>query len=974
MPMISRRLLMSLLITLVALSAALAQEPLVLARDGKALATIVAKPGNTVSNLAAKELKSYLDRITGAQFTISASAEASPRIFIGDCPQARAAGLDVAPLKRDGYFRGVVGEDLYLLGRDAPTAGKLAVTSYFERGSLFAVYDFLEDVCGVRFIKAGPHGEVIPKAATLSVSRAMVREEPVFLDRSLVEFGLPTANYPDRLLHVATSQDPAAVSDRTMWGFKHRWEAGKMVAGCHSAHYLNFDERFAADHPDWFALLPNGQRAIETPRGSYLCYSHPGVAKAFTEDARAYFSGQKPETRGLKTWNKGGYREEFMVDPHDSYPYCKCEECQKIFKADPDQDFSEIIFGAVAKVAEGVQDFPGTYITTLAYGPKIQPPKTVKLPSNVRVRLCVNGPLNHSMPGTRERQLDLIKRWSERMDGDLVLWTYTDQARPTKPIAGVPQVESHSIADFLRAVKPYCNGAFFENESTSQTFRCLDEYVTMKLLWNPDQDVDALLKDYFTSFYGPAAEPIGAIYARLEDLWRKVYTIYGGDSPRYASRVDLWEKIYTEEELAGMGRLVAEAEKLAAGDEAYAWRVGMVRDEMVGRLRANREEYKRTLGVASQAQVTCYRAPVEAGADGLLPLEAWAKVPHEVLGPAMKTTKLDVLTHFKTAWSPDTLHLLFECEEPDPASDPTMAERKPDEADLWKDQTVEYMLTLEDERIMSQSQYHTIINNRGVVCDMQRALGKQDLSWNGNPVVKAEKTERGWVVRVAAPLAAMGIADAAKLARVSFNVARHRPRVDKEHEYFAWSPASRARSWTEATTHGQLIFSDEQAPEPPVNLLRNGSLDAPNERGKFFLGWGIPNDNVDDISRDSSVRWDGTTSARFHAKEPKSIALLQYVDGVKPGRTYRFSCKVRLENIEAEPGHNGAYVNFSAPDFNMLVPLHGLRGTSEWRNLEFEGTTAAKFPEGRRPYVRLRLANCTGTAWFDEVSLIEVKK
>ncbi|MEN6404790.1 MAG: DUF4838 domain-containing protein [Armatimonadia bacterium] len=974
MTMASRGMLVAILLA-VGTSCVSAQEPLVLARDGKALATIVAPQDNTVPAIAARELKSYLDRITGAQFAIAPAADASPRIFVGDCPQARAVGLDVAKLKRDGYFRGVSGGDLYLLGRDAPSPVKLVLHTYFERGSLFAVYDFLEDICGVRFVKAGPYGEVVPPAATLAVPRRMVRDEPVFLDRSLCEFGLHGYNYPDADLHATWSEDGRSEPDRAMWGFKLRWESGKMVAGCHSAHYLQFDERFAAEHPDWFALLPNGQRATNTPRGSYLCYSHPGVVQAFTDDARAYFSGQRPETRGLKTWNKAGYGDEFMVDPHDSYPYCQCADCQRVFKADPEQDFSEIIFGAVAKVANGTKDFPGKYISTLAYGPKVEPPKTVQLPSNVRVRLCINGPLYHSMPGTRDQQLDLLKRWSKRMDGDLVLWVYTDQARPTKAIAGVPQVEAHAIADFLRAVKPYCNGAFVENESTAQTFRFLDEYVTMKLLWNPDQDVDALLKDYFRSFYGPAGEPVGAIYARLETLWRKVYTIYGGDQPRFASRVDLWEKIYTEEELAGMDRLVAQAQKLATGNEAYTWRVGLIRDELVGRLHANREDYKRTLGVASQAQVLCYRAQAEPGPDGLLPMEAWDKVPNQVLGPALETDKLHVLTHFKALWSPGTLHLLFECEEPDPESDPTLPTRRTDDVDLWKDQTVEYMLTLDDERIMSQSQYHSLINNRGVVCDLHSALDKQDLSWNGNARVKAEKTEKGWIIRVAAPLAPMGIKDALKLGRVAFNVVRHRPLTDKPHEYYAWSPASRAGNWTEPTTHGQLIFRDEPVPEPPVNLLQNGSLDEPDQRGRFFAGWAVPTANVDNISRDGEIRWDGAASLRLHTDEAKEVTLLQYVDGVQPGHTYRFSCKVRLDSIAAaEQGLNGAYVNFNAPDFNLFVPEQALTGTSDWRNLEFEGTTAATFPQGRRPYIRLKIAGCTGTAWFDEASLIEIRK
>ncbi len=956
------------------ISACAQEAPLVLARDGVALATIVAPTKTTVPAWAARELKTYLDQITGAEFDIADSHDTSPRIYVGDCPEARAAGLDVAELKRDGSWRAVVNGDLYLLGRDEPGPVKIYVHNLIERGTFFAVDHFLEDVCGVRFIKGGPYGDVIPSMPTLTVEPATVRDEPYFTDRSLCQPNLHGYDYPDADVHATReSETNWHELDREMWLLRAGYGTQKLATGCHSSHYLMFDERFAAEHPDWFVLLPNGERGTAMPRGSYLCYSHPGVIQAFIDDARAYFAGEKPETRDLTTWNKCGYGDEFMVDPHDSYPYCQCEDCQRVLNADPDQSFSEIIFGAVAKVAEGVTDFEGKYISTLAYGPKRQPPKTVVLPANVRVRLCVNGPLYHSMPGTRDEQLDLVKRWSERMEGGLALWVYNNQARPTKPIAGVPQVEPHAIADFLRAVKPYVRGAYFENESTAQTFRFLDEYVVMKLLWDPDQDVDALLADYFGTFYGPAAQPVSTIYARLEELWREVYTIYGGDVPRFASRVDLWEKIYTEEELAAFDALMAQAEELAAGDEAYAWRVGMFGDEMVGRLHANREDYQRTLGVASQAQVNCYRTQAQPDADGLLPVEEWDKVPHQVLGPAMETEKLHVLTHFKVAWTPEALHLLVECEEPDPGSDPTLEGRQPDDPDLWKDQTIEYMLTVDDDRIMSQSQYHPLINNHGVVSDLHKALGKSDWAWNGDLTVKVVRDETGWTARITAPFAAMGIKDPVALGRASFNLVRHRPRREHEPEFYAWSPASQDGNWTEATLHGQLIFADEAPPEPSVDVLINGSLDETRPDGKWFDGWAVPTANVDNIFRDAEVRWDGAAAMRIEATEPETVTLLQYVDAVKPGRTYRFSCKVKLEDVvAAEPGHNGAYVNFSAPPFNMFVPAQALTGTSDWRNIGFEGTTADEFPEGRRPYIRLKIAGCTGTVWFDEASLIDI--
>jgi hypothetical protein len=35
-------------------------------------------------------------------------------------------------------------------------------------------------------------------------------------------------------------------------------------------------------------------------------------------------------------------------------------------------------------------------------------------------------------------------------------------------------------------------------------------------MWNPDQDIDAVLKEFYLKFYGPAAEP-------MADYWSAIY-------------------------------------------------------------------------------------------------------------------------------------------------------------------------------------------------------------------------------------------------------------------------------------------------------------------------------------------------------------------------------------------------------------------------------------------------------------------
>ena len=200
--MSTKPMLITVAVSLAMSASSFAADDLVLARDGKALAPIVVSGQGSVAGFAARELKDYLDRVSGAEFKIVSNADRSPRIFVGDCPAAWAAGLDVETLKRDGFYRVVAGDDLFLLGRDDAGPRNPVLNGHpgiamrpGERATLFAVYDLLEDVCGVRWFMAGPHGEVVPQRAVLSVPRAVVRDEPAFLDRRLNQFNLHHYHY-----------------------------------------------------------------------------------------------------------------------------------------------------------------------------------------------------------------------------------------------------------------------------------------------------------------------------------------------------------------------------------------------------------------------------------------------------------------------------------------------------------------------------------------------------------------------------------------------------------------------------------------------------------------------------------------------------------------------------------------------------------------------------------------------------------
>ena len=137
-----------------------AAADLTLARDGKSDYVIVlAEAATAAERTAAQELQSHLEAVTGARLPVheDANAPAGDRhIVVGPGRRLRAAAPDVdtTALGRDGIVLRTAGQTLYLAG------GR-------PRGTLYAVYTFLEDAVGCRWWTATE--SYLPSRPTLTV-------------------------------------------------------------------------------------------------------------------------------------------------------------------------------------------------------------------------------------------------------------------------------------------------------------------------------------------------------------------------------------------------------------------------------------------------------------------------------------------------------------------------------------------------------------------------------------------------------------------------------------------------------------------------------------------------------------------------------------------------------------------------------------------------------------------------------------
>lgn len=129
----------------------------------------------------------------------------------------------------------------------------------------------------------------------------------------------------------------------------------------------------------------------------------------------------------------------------------------------------------------------------------------------------IHGMDDPKSPPRREYK-EMMYRWAEVMQGRVVIYDY-DQGMlvwrdiPNPSIASIRQDIKHYKKAGILGVSTESRGA------TASVF--LNLYVRGQLYWNPDADVDALLKEFYVNFYGPAAEPMAAYWTTIHDAWEK---------------------------------------------------------------------------------------------------------------------------------------------------------------------------------------------------------------------------------------------------------------------------------------------------------------------------------------------------------------------------------------------------------------------------------------------------------------------
>lgn len=780
-----------------------AGDMLTLVKDGKAVCEIVVSPDEPVAQFAAEELQGLIERATGAKPpVVRKRTDGTPSIVLGS-GQAEAWGVDTRLLPRDAFVIRRRADAVLIAGRDDPLSDiakrmntGIGLPMAQEWATLFGVYDFAERFLGARFYFPGEIGTVVPRRADWSVPAMDIYEEPDFFQRRVSYSNgwyekLPAKEYTNQVNLMRLR-----LRGSTFY-----------IPNCHGLARFGYLERFGKTNPEYFALIRGGKRNNDTSMAmsGHLCFSNPDVVAEIAQDAEAFLTGKPASSRGVTTrrghsvWDSNvavpGY---FNVMPQDGLGetrWCRCPKCGPYWDNGTQ---GELIWGYTAEVARRMQSkgVPG-YITNMAYGMVRHVPK-VDLPENVLVMVATAGPWNEKFPASQKGSDQLIHDWNAKLKTRKVwLWNYAIQGLGRYP-GGMPTLAPRLWASYFKRLAPEIIGAFVECENDNVLFNYLNWHVFHKLAWDSSLDPEALLAEHHSALFGPAAAPMGKFFDRCERLFVDGCLPEQKDTPLgpvSASRTpsEIWEVVFDDAAMKEFDALFAEAERLAMDDADSLKRVKWFQEKFLGEIVRGRAAHIGQKREIENLVLDVPRLPegLAVTLDGALDEAAWKAAATVSLVPNRSNEKTAMATTVRLLWTPDTVYVGYECEEPLVAG-LTLDSKGRDDKGTWMDSGIELFLDTEADR---QAYYQIMVSANGSVCDaaykvLGRTERRTDFAWNCGIEAKVRIGQAGYTMEIALPTKDFGGALPSGATWVA-NFCRNRcvrGLSARENQHQTWSP------------------------------------------------------------------------------------------------------------------------------------------------------------------------------------------
>ena len=449
-----------------------AADVLPLVKDGEPVARIVLPyPSETEESRAAHELQTYLGKMTGIKLSIVAEGsegDGGGEVHIGRTKFVKGLGLNLEAIDIDGFVIKVVDNRLVLCGREL-------------HGTEFAVYRFLQKYGGVRWYIPTELGEHVPRRVEFTTPQINDVEQPDFLSRQW---------------------SSAAPFDDGVWEKRNlMWERFNFH---HNLLHVFTPDLFEA-HPEWFPLRDGARYKPQgtDEHGWQPCMSNLEAAKYAGQVAARHFEGNPKAV-------------SFSLGVNDSRGYCECDDCQswvahgRAFRGRP--DYSDLVFTFLNRAAEElVKTHLDKFIGCLAYSWCENTPSFPVHPHIIPY--LTNDRAQWRDPDFKRLDQELIRRWMQAVP---IIGIY-DYYYGSGYV--IPRIFTRLSAESLK----FCKGAgvrgFYAEIYSNWSLDGPKTWAASQLLWDTDGDLEALLLDFYTNFFGKAAAPMRAYFELCEGQW-----------------------------------------------------------------------------------------------------------------------------------------------------------------------------------------------------------------------------------------------------------------------------------------------------------------------------------------------------------------------------------------------------------------------------------------------------------------------
>lgn len=494
-----------------------------LVKDGKALAPLVLAADATPRNReAAKDLADAIRKISGAEVKIieASPAEAPERaVWIGLQPglEKLFPGVDLK-LTQPEEVRIVSSENhLLIAGRDLfdpKLLGKDESNDQWEYGTANAVYTFIQEPLGVRWLFPGPVGTEYPASAVITVPPTNFRYHPQFQMR----MGIFAGSRRDR-----------NGEETTEWMRHQRLLLDSLDAN--AGHpFVEWWDTYGASHPEFFALQPDGTRGTFPVKPGHLklCQGEPKVWEAWLKETEETIK-ENPMQTVFSVSENDGSGSGLCVDPRsqawdppmtEGTPLVTYNYAHNVRLERPPISDRYITFAnklddlLMAKYPDS-----NFNVAVSAYGGVGRPAPLVAKPNDNVIILGVH---NFLLRGKAEREQEMANFdawsnvtkkliWRPNLGGSSgIHWGTTDVAftRVAHDFKWV--AERHTIGIFIDTLWNHwgTQGPLY--------------YLMAQLAWNPDADPDAIVKDFCERSYGPAGKTMLSYWRLMEEMRNRI--------------------------------------------------------------------------------------------------------------------------------------------------------------------------------------------------------------------------------------------------------------------------------------------------------------------------------------------------------------------------------------------------------------------------------------------------------------------